>query len=62
MKELELKTNSVHEKILEKFGVNSDTKMTIKQIEEAIETMKKYVPEEPIENKNYDEVTPYDFK
>ena len=55
MKDLELKTNSSHEKILETYGVKSDTEMSSEQIQDAIKTLKKYIPE--VEK----EMTPYDF-
>ena len=52
MKDLELKTNSDHKKVLDKYGVKTDADMTVEQLRDAIDTMKKYAPEE---------VTPYDF-
>lgn len=55
MKDLELKTNSSHEKILETYGVKSDTEMSSEQIQDAIKTLKKYLPEAE------KEMTPYDF-
>ncbi len=55
MKDLELKTNSSHEKILETYGVKSDTEMSSEQMQDAINTLKKYLPE--VEK----EMTPYDF-
>ena len=59
MKNLELKTDSSHEKLLSTYGVKSDTELSIEQIKDAIATMEKYVPYE--ENRQPGEVTPYDF-
>ena len=59
MKDLELKTDSSHEKVLDKYDVKSDTELSIEQIKDAIETMKKFAPVE--EMRQPGEVTPYDF-
>lgn len=59
MKDLENQTNSVHEKVLDKYGVKSDTQLSIEQIKDAIEIMKKIAPVE--EMRQPGEVTPYDF-